>query len=75
MFRNVASWFSDSSEYDFEVIAAGASGDLAYTVGYEHNRVKVDGEPRTYTLARHPRLPARGRSMADRAPARRRSAR
>jgi ketosteroid isomerase-like protein len=50
MFRTVASWFSDSEEYDFEVVAAGASGDLAYTVGYEHNRVKVDGVPRTYTL-------------------------
>ena len=49
-FRKVASWFSDSVEYEFEVVAAGASGDLAYTVGYEHNRVKVDGEPRTYTL-------------------------
>ena len=50
IFRKLASWFSDSVEYEFEVIAAGASGDLAYTVGYEHNRVKVDGEPRTYTL-------------------------
>ena len=50
IFRNVASWFSDSEEYEFEVIAAGASGDLAYTVGYEHNRVKVNGVPRTYTL-------------------------
>ena len=50
MFRRVASWFSDSEEYEFEVIAAGASGNLAYTVGYEHNRVKVDGQPRTYTL-------------------------
>jgi ketosteroid isomerase-like protein len=50
MFRNVASWFSDSAEYEFEVIAAGVSGDLAYTVGYEHNRVKVEGQPRTYTL-------------------------
>ena len=49
-FRTVASWFSDSTDYDFEVVAAGASGDLAYTVGYEHNRVKVDGEPSTYTL-------------------------
>jgi hypothetical protein len=38
IFHNVASWFSDSTEYDFEVVAAGASGDLAYTVGYEHNR-------------------------------------
>ncbi len=50
MFRQVASWFSDSTEYEFEVIAAGASGDLAYTVGYERNQVKVDGQPRTYTL-------------------------
>ena len=50
MFRRVASWFSDSTEYEFEVIAAGASGDLAYTVGYERNRVKVEGESRTYTL-------------------------
>ncbi len=49
-FREVASWFTDSVEYDFEVIAAGASGDLAYTVGYEHNKVTVDGQPRTYTL-------------------------
>ena len=49
-FRTVASWFANSVEYQFEVIAAGASGDLAYTVGYEHNRVTVDGQPRTYTL-------------------------
>ena len=50
MFRTVASWFSDSAEYEFEVTAAGASGDLAYTIGYEHNQVEVDGQPRTYTL-------------------------
>jgi ketosteroid isomerase-like protein len=50
IFHTVASWFSDSAEYDFEVVAAGASRDLAYTVGYEHNRVKVDGVPRSYTL-------------------------
>jgi ketosteroid isomerase-like protein len=50
MFRDVASWFSDSTEYEFEVVAAGASADLAYTVGYEHNQVKVNGEPRRYTL-------------------------
>ena len=49
-FRTVASWFSDSVEYEFDVIAAGASGDLAYTVGYEHNRVTVNGQPQTYTL-------------------------
>jgi ketosteroid isomerase-like protein len=49
-FHTVASWFTDPVDYEFEVIAAGASGDLAYTVGYEHNQVKVDGEPRAYTL-------------------------
>jgi ketosteroid isomerase-like protein len=50
MFREVASWFSDSQDYEFEVIAAGASGDLAYTVGYERNKVQVEGTPRVYTL-------------------------
>lgn len=49
-FREVASWFADSVAYEFEVVAAGASGDLAYTVGYEHNDVTVDGQPTTYTL-------------------------
>jgi ketosteroid isomerase-like protein len=50
MFRDVASWFSNSTEFGFEVIAAGASGDLAYTVGYERDRVAVDGVARDYTL-------------------------
>jgi ketosteroid isomerase-like protein len=50
MFREVASWFSDSQEFEFEVIAAGASGDLAYTVGYERNKVVAEGRPRVYTL-------------------------
>ena len=50
MFRKVAARFSDSAKYEFEVVAAGASGDLAYTIGYERNQVKVDGQPRTYTL-------------------------
>ena len=49
-FRTVASWFSDTTSYEFEVIAAGASGDLAYIVGYERNVVKVNGVPKTYTL-------------------------
>ena len=49
-FRTVASWFSDTTSYEFELIAAGASGDLAYIVGNEHNVVKVDGAPKTYTL-------------------------
>lgn len=49
-FRRVAAQFSGSREYRFEVVAAGASGDLAYTIGYEHNTVLLNGEPATYTL-------------------------
>jgi ketosteroid isomerase-like protein len=49
-FREVASWFSGSESYDFDVIAAGASADLAYTVGYERNVVIANGERRQYVL-------------------------
>jgi len=49
-FREVASWFSDPVAYEIELIAAEASGDLAYTVVYEHNTVMVQGTARTYTL-------------------------
>jgi ketosteroid isomerase-like protein len=49
-FKRVAAQFSDSREYRFEVIAAGASGDLAYTIGFEHNTVSINGTPTTYTL-------------------------
>ena len=50
LFDTVASWFSDSESYEYEVIAAGASHDLAYTVGYERNRVRFRGEVTEYTL-------------------------
>ncbi|SDX95947.1 Ketosteroid isomerase homolog [Amycolatopsis xylanica] len=49
-FRWVASRFSDSTDYRFELLAAEASGDLAYTIGFEHNTVSVNGVPTTYTL-------------------------
>ena len=44
-FRWVASRFSNCEEYRFELVAAGVSGDLAYTVGYEHSAASVDGGP------------------------------
>jgi ketosteroid isomerase-like protein len=50
VFRWLASRFSDLRDYQFELVAAGASGDLAYTVGFEHKTVVADGEPVTYTL-------------------------
>ena len=37
-------------DYDFELVAAGASGDLAYTVGFERKSFVVDGDPASYTL-------------------------
>jgi ketosteroid isomerase-like protein len=36
-FQWVADQFSKGEEFRLEVIAAGVSGDLAYTVGYEHS--------------------------------------
>jgi ketosteroid isomerase-like protein len=32
------------------IVAAGASGDLAYTVAYEHTTASIEGIPRTYSL-------------------------
>ena len=44
-FHWVASRFSNCTAYSFDLIAAGVSGDLAYTVGYEHSEVSRDGGP------------------------------
>ena len=50
-FRWLASRFSDCTAYHFELLAAGASGDLAYTVGLEHTTASMDGTPvEPYTL-------------------------
>lgn len=45
VFRFVASRFSNCTAYNFELVAAGVSGDLAYTVGYEHATRSMDGGP------------------------------
>ena len=47
VFRWLATRFSDLTDYRFELVAAGTSGDLAYTVGYEHITVSMDGGPVT----------------------------
>lgn len=49
-FDTVGSWFSDCTAYDVEVLAAGASGDLAYVVCFERSSCRVGGEPRSYRL-------------------------
>jgi len=51
LFRWLGSGFSGCTSYRFELVAAGVSGDLAYTVGYEHTTVSWDGTPlEPYTL-------------------------
>ena len=44
-FEWVASQFSNVEDFHLEIITAGVSGDMAYTVAYEHSRVSVNGEP------------------------------
>jgi ketosteroid isomerase-like protein len=44
-FRWIAARFSNSMSFDFELVAAGTSGDLAYTVGYERSTRSLDGGP------------------------------
>jgi ketosteroid isomerase-like protein len=45
VFRWLATRFSNLTDYRFELVAAGASGDLAYTLGYEHITFSMDGGP------------------------------
>ena len=45
IFRRLGASFSDCKSYDNEVIAARASGDLAYTVAYEHTTASIHARP------------------------------
>lgn len=49
-FEWLASIFSSCKSHELEIVAADASGDLAYTVGYEHTTASVNGVPQSYTL-------------------------
>ena len=51
IFDRLQAAFSDCTSYENEVVAAGASGDLAYIVAFEHTTASIDGgAPRAYTL-------------------------
>jgi ketosteroid isomerase-like protein len=51
IFRSIASRWSNCTDQRVEIIAAGVSGGLAYTVELEHTSVSVDGVPvQPYTL-------------------------
>ena len=50
-FDLLASRFSNCTSWEYEVTAAGASGDLAYIVGIEHTTASVGGAaPQPYSL-------------------------
>lgn len=50
LFTHLAESFSDCTSYAFESRAYDVTGDLAWTAGFEHTSVSVNGEPRSYTL-------------------------
>ena len=51
IFRSIATRWSDCTDQRVELLAAGVSGDLAYTVELEHTSLSVDGVPaEPYTL-------------------------
>jgi ketosteroid isomerase-like protein len=45
VFRWLATRVSNCTDYRFELVAAGASGNLAYTLGYERFSFSMDGGP------------------------------
>lgn len=45
LFERLGSSFSNCSSYRNEIIAAGASGDLAYIVAFEHTTASIKGAP------------------------------
>jgi ketosteroid isomerase-like protein len=50
VFDWLESQFSNGT-YEYEVLAAGASGDLGYIVGVEHSSASIGGaEPEAYEL-------------------------
>jgi ketosteroid isomerase-like protein len=50
-FEQLGTLFSDCTSYEIEVVAAGASGDLAYLVAFEHVTASVNSAPpESFTL-------------------------
>jgi ketosteroid isomerase-like protein len=45
LFDTLAETFSDCTSYSNELVAAGASGDLAYTVAFERTTASLRGKP------------------------------
>jgi ketosteroid isomerase-like protein len=49
-FHEVASWFSGTESWEFDIVHAEADADLAYTVAYENTSTITRGALRTYRL-------------------------
>jgi ketosteroid isomerase-like protein len=45
MFERLGVSFSDCTSYENQVVAAGASGDLAYVAAFEHTTASIKGAP------------------------------
>lgn len=45
IFEQLGASFSNCTSYQNEIVAAGASGDLAYTVAFEHTTASVKSAP------------------------------
>ena len=45
IFERLGSSFCNCTWYENEVVAAGASGDLAYIVAFEHTTASLNGKP------------------------------
>src|SRR6266542_3886546 len=51
LFERLGASFSNCTSYENEIVAAGASGDLAYIVAFEHTTASLHGAPpRAYSL-------------------------
>jgi ketosteroid isomerase-like protein len=51
LFKRLGSAFSNCTSFQNEVVAAGASGDLAYIVAFEHTTASIAGAaPEAYEL-------------------------
>jgi ketosteroid isomerase-like protein len=51
MFERLAERFSNCSSFEYEVVAAGVSGDLGYIAGFEHTTAAIgSGPPERYDL-------------------------
>ncbi len=51
LFERLASRFSNCTSFEYDVVAAGLSGDLAYIVAIEHTTASIDGsDPQSYSL-------------------------